>query len=84
MNNYEYISVVDEIRLRSLRIPIFLICVYDIITSMRTDDEIIKESIQYFNENKQDFLKTYTKGIEQSEYKGAIFTAGMSGVGKTE
>lgn len=51
---------------------------------MKTDDEIIKESIQYFNENKQDFLKTYTKGIEQSEYKGAIFTAGMSGVGKTE
>lgn len=51
---------------------------------MKTDDEIIKESIQYFNENKQDFLKTYTKGIEPSEYKGAIFTAGMSGVGKTE
>lgn len=51
---------------------------------MKTDDEIIKESIQYFNDNKQDFFKTYTNGIKPSEYKGAIFTAGMSGVGKTE
>ncbi len=51
---------------------------------MKTDDEIIKESIQYLNDNKQDFFKIYTNGIKPSEYKGAIFTAGMSGVGKTE
>jgi len=51
---------------------------------MNTDEEIIKESITYLNQNKREFLETYTKIIEPSENKVAIFTAGMSGVGKTE
>lgn len=51
---------------------------------MKTDDEIIKESIQYLNDNKQAFFQHYTKGISSSEDKVADFTAGMSGVGKTE
>jgi predicted kinase len=51
---------------------------------MNTDEEIIKESIIYLNQNKKDFLETYTKNIEPSINKVAIFTAGMSGVGKTE
>ncbi len=32
----------------------------------------------------KEFLETYTKGTEPSTEKVAIFTAGMSGVGKTE
>jgi hypothetical protein len=51
---------------------------------MNTDEEIIKESITYLNQNKKEFLETYTKNIEPSTNKVAIFTAGMSGVGKTE
>jgi adenylate kinase family enzyme len=51
---------------------------------MKTDNEIIQESIQYLNNNKKAFLEHYTKDIYPSDYKGAIFTAGMSGVGKTE
>lgn len=51
---------------------------------MKTDDEIIKESIQYLNDNKQAFFQHYTNGISSSENKVADFTAGMSGVGKTE
>jgi len=51
---------------------------------MNTDKEIITQSIRYFNKNKKEFLATYTKNIEPSENKVAIFTAGMSGVGKTE
>ena len=51
---------------------------------MNTDEEIIKESITYLNQNKREFLETYTKNIEPSENRVAIFTAGMSGVGKTE
>ena len=51
---------------------------------MNTNDEIIKQSITYLNQNKKAFLETYTKGIEPSADKVAVFTAGMSGVGKTE
>jgi hypothetical protein len=51
---------------------------------MNSDEEIIKESINYLNKNKKDFLKAYSKNIEPSTDKMAIFTAGMSGVGKTE
>ena len=36
------------------------------------------------NENKEQFFQTYTKGIKKDFKKFAIFTAGMSGVGKTE
>ena len=51
---------------------------------MKTDEEIIKQSILYLNQNKKEFLATYTKNIEIITNKVAIFTAGMSGVGKTE
>ncbi len=51
---------------------------------MNSDEEIISQSIQYMNEHKKDFLQSYTKEIEAAEEKIAIFTAGMSGVGKTE
>jgi len=51
---------------------------------MNRDEEIIKESISYLNQNKKVFLETYTKNIKPSKKKIAIFTAGMSGVGKTE
>jgi len=51
---------------------------------MNRDEEVIKESILYLNKNKKEFFVTYTKNIEPSNDKMAIFTAGMSGVGKTE
>jgi len=51
---------------------------------MNVDEKTIKESITYLNQNKKEFLETYTKSIESSENRVAIFTAGMSGVGKTE
>ncbi|OQX76912.1 MAG: hypothetical protein B6D54_03015 [Epsilonproteobacteria bacterium 4484_65] len=46
--------------------------------------ELEQKAIDYLNENKQVFLEHYSQGIEPSEKKYAIFTAGMSGVGKTE
>ena len=46
--------------------------------------EIEEISIQYLNENKKDFLEKYTVGITEYEEKSVVFTAGMSGVGKTE
>ena len=46
--------------------------------------EIEKKAIEYLNSNKELFLKKYTKDIKISDNKLAIFTAGMSGVGKTE
>jgi len=49
---------------------------------IKTEIEIA--AIQYLNENKQEFLELYSSGIEPSEEKYVIFTAGMSGVGKTE
>jgi len=45
---------------------------------------LIKKSILFLNQNKKDFLTQYTKDIKELEDKSAIFTAGMSGVGKTE
>ena len=51
---------------------------------MKADEEVIKQSIAYLNQNKKEFLAIYTKNIEPSIDKVAIFTAGMSGVGKTE
>jgi len=51
---------------------------------MNREEEIINQSIVYFNQNKKEFLVIYTKSIEPSINKVAIFTAGMSGVGKTE
>ena len=46
--------------------------------------EIERVAIRHLNENKQVFLAAYTEGIEPLEEKSVIFTAGMSGVGKTE
>ena len=48
------------------------------------NEEIVKQSIVYFNENKKTFFEQYSKGITVNSDKLAIFTAGMSGVGKTE
>jgi hypothetical protein len=45
---------------------------------------LISKSIEYFNKNKQSFLNEYAQGVSASNNKLAIFTAGMSGVGKTE
>lgn len=49
-----------------------------------THNNLIDKSIQYFNDNKQIFFNIYTKDLSSSKSKLAIFTAGMSGVGKTE
>jgi len=46
--------------------------------------ELEQEAIRYLNEHKQDFLEIYTEGVEPLEEKSVVFTAGMSGVGKTE
>ena len=46
--------------------------------------EIEKRAIDYINKNKKLFLEKFTQGIEPQNEKIAIFTAGMSGVGKTE
>lgn len=46
--------------------------------------ELISNAISYINANKKEFIKQFTLNIEPMEEKIAIFTAGMSGVGKTE
>lgn len=46
--------------------------------------DIDKIAIDYLNKNKDDFFEVYTKDIKEVDNKMAIFTAGMSGVGKTE
>ena len=51
---------------------------------MNTDEEIIKLALAYLKDNKEEFLKRYTKNFVSSENKRAFFTAGMSGAGKTE
>ena len=43
-----------------------------------------QSAIEYFNKNKKQFLEKYTKSINALKEKTAVFTAGMSGVGKTE
>jgi len=55
-----------------------------IIIFMKTDDKIIADSIKYLNTHKKEFLKQYTSDIFSTQDKVAYFTAGMSGVGKTE
>ena len=47
-------------------------------------NELEKKAIEYLNENKQIFLEQYSNKIKPLDEKNAIFTAGMSGVGKTE
>jgi len=47
-------------------------------------EDLERVSIEYLNTNKQQFLEEYTKNITVADDKLAIFTAGMSGVGKTE
>ncbi len=47
-------------------------------------NELEKIATEYLNQNKQKFLNDYTNTIKVTDEKIAIFTAGMSGVGKTE
>ncbi|WP_121628481.1 zeta toxin family protein [Poseidonibacter antarcticus] len=47
-------------------------------------DELEKVAIDYLNKNKKKFLSEYTNKVKPLAEKIAIFTAGMSGVGKTE
>lgn len=47
-------------------------------------DKLEKVAIDYLNKNKQKFLSEYTNKVNPLAEKTAIFTAGMSGVGKTE
>ena len=47
-------------------------------------NKLEKIATDYLNQNKQQFLNEYTKEIQATDEKIAIFTAGMSGVGKTE
>jgi len=46
--------------------------------------ELISNAISYINMNKKEFIQQFTLNIRPMEEKIAIFTAGMSGVGKTE
>ena len=46
--------------------------------------KLIENAIKYINANKKVFLEQFTKNIYPQKEKVAIFTAGMSGVGKTE
>jgi len=45
---------------------------------------MISNAIDYINKNKKLFIEQFTSDIKPTEKKIAIFTAGMSGVGKTE
>ncbi len=45
---------------------------------------IEQKAIEYINKNKKIFLEQFTNNIVSQSEKIAIFTAGMSGVGKTE
>jgi len=46
--------------------------------------ELISKAIDYLNKNKKEFLEFFTSNAQPSQEKIAVFTAGMSGVGKTE
>jgi len=46
--------------------------------------QLISNAIDYLNKNKKEFLELFTLNAQPSQEKIAIFTAGMSGVGKTE
>ena len=48
---------------------------------MNNIDQIAK---QYLNENRQMFFEQYASDIKPADEKLVFFTAGMSGVGKTE
>ena len=48
------------------------------------NENLITNAIDYINKNKKMFLEQFTTNIIPQEEKVAIFTAGMSGVGKTE
>ena len=45
---------------------------------------LIEDAIKYINKNKKQFIDGFTKDLKPQEEKVAFFTAGMSGVGKTE
>lgn len=47
-------------------------------------DKFEKIATEYLNKNKNSFLEKYTSNIDLADEKNVIFTAGMSGVGKTE
>jgi hypothetical protein len=47
-------------------------------------NEIEEKAIKYLKENKKEFLNKYLDGFETQDIKTAIFTAGASGIGKTE
>lgn len=47
-------------------------------------NELEKKAIEYLNQNKRIFLEQYSNKIKPLDERNAIFTAGMSGVGKTE
>jgi hypothetical protein len=51
---------------------------------MDNTEELIKHSVAYLNQHKKDFLDNYTSGVKFHDPKLAFFTAGMSGIGKTE
>ena len=48
------------------------------------EKELITKAINFLNSNKKEFLAYFTKDIKPLNEKIAVFTAGMSGVGKTE
>jgi hypothetical protein len=48
------------------------------------ENKLIIEAINFLNKNKTEFLVYFTQDIKPLNEKVAIFTAGMSGVGKTE
>ena len=48
------------------------------------ENKLITEAINFLNKNKTEFLAYFTRDIKPLNEKVAIFTAGMSGVGKTE
>jgi hypothetical protein len=44
----------------------------------------LSNSLEYLKKHKQDFLNIYLLGAQVVEPKIALFTAGMSGAGKSE
>ncbi len=48
------------------------------------NENLTTNAVDYINKNKKIFLEQFTYSIIPQEDKVAIFTAGMSGVGKTE
>lgn len=47
-------------------------------------NEVEEKALSFLKEHKKGFISSYTHGIEMVEPKVAVFTAGMSGAGKTE